>query len=647
MRLVVGIALVSAELCLVGSLLDAQRPGRGSRAPTAAASSVVRAELATILLQSGRYDEAAREFRVLLARDPSNFDHRLGLARALAWGNHPQEAERQLAQLSAKRPATPGLDSLLRAVRDAYDPRALDAAAWVVSDPWYSPYRLALARALAREDMPRLAIAHFDTLLSRPAIGRLPDRGTLLRELADAYVAAGDRLGGAERLRSALAFAPADTVLRHELASMFVDARRYDDARAQYDTLVLQAPSGPLFLERARLRLALGDRAGATSDLWASVGMQPSARAYLLLGDLFRENGDYRGARAMYVAARQGAPNDVRSAVASALAQLDREERPALIAPLVGEDPGWRISEEVAADNLGVAYSELALRRTLAVAAATRIALGATWRELTQHSGARHVDVSGYGAMIGAWQEAAYGPAIGRLEVDGGTVYHPIAGTLGEARGALSAWLFAWQATAEVATGPAYPSLFSVDALLPTTGGRPLTERDATVTIGGPIGVLDVGVRVERSLVSDGNRRLTIDSYLRYPLAGNVFAVYSGAGVAFAQRSTLYWDPQQYTSQAAGIEYAARRARGFSFAARVLPSYALSDEAPSIRSSTPGTATVTRGPITRHTAFQFGAGTEVGYRVHGWEGAGALSYGRGRAGDYQRVGASVTLRMVP
>ena len=59
------------------------------------------------------------------------------------------------------------------------------------------------------------------------------------------------------------------------------------------------------------------------------------------------------------------------------------------------------------------------------------------------------------------------------------------------------------------------------------------------------------------------------------------------------------------------------------------------------------TATVTRGPITRHTAFQFGAGTEVGYRVHGWEGAGALSYGRGRAGDYQRVGASVTLRMVP
>src|SRR2546430_10251645 len=114
MRLVVGIALVSAELCVVGSIVEAQRPARGSRAPTGAASSVVRAELATVLLQSGRYDEAAREFRVLLARDPSNFDYRLGPARALPWGHHPPEAQPELAQLSANRPAPPGLDSLPR-----------------------------------------------------------------------------------------------------------------------------------------------------------------------------------------------------------------------------------------------------------------------------------------------------------------------------------------------------------------------------------------------------------------------------------------------------------------------------------------------------------------------------------------------------
>src|SRR5438094_27554 len=191
------------------------------------------------------------------------------------------------------------------------------------------------------------------------------------------------------------------------------------------------------------------------------------------------------------------------------------------------------------------------------------------------------------------------------------------------------------------------PSLFSVDALLPPAGGPALTERDAAVTLGGPIGALDIGVRGERSLISDGNRRLTIDTYLRYSLGGNVFAVYSASGVAFAQRSALYWDPDRYATHAAGLEYAVHHARGWSLTARVLPSYASSDEARIISPLTPGDGTVTRGSITHRTAFQFGAAAEAGYRAHGWEAAGALSYGRGRAGDYQRAGASITVRMVP
>src|SRR5438309_2308662 len=114
MRLLLRTAMLGAGLCLTGSLAHAQRAKRSSRAPAAPNGSAVRAELATVLLQSGRYDEAAREFRRLLVGDPNNFDYRLGLAHALAWGDHPREAERELAQLAAKRPGTPGLDSLLR-----------------------------------------------------------------------------------------------------------------------------------------------------------------------------------------------------------------------------------------------------------------------------------------------------------------------------------------------------------------------------------------------------------------------------------------------------------------------------------------------------------------------------------------------------
>jgi tetratricopeptide (TPR) repeat protein len=584
---------------------------------------------------------------VLLAADPNNFDYRLGLAHALAWGDHPREAEPEIARLVARRPGTPGLDSLLRAVRDAYDPRAVDAAQWVASDPFYSPYRLALARALVREHMPHLAITHYDTLLLRPVVGTVPDRGVLLREVADAYVVAGDRLGGAERLRGALALAPTDTTLRHALAAMLVDARRYEDARAQYDTLIQQEPSAGLFLDRARLRLSLGDRAGAEADLWASVGLRPSGDAYLLLGDLFRERGDYRAARSMYVAARQGASPEVRTAVSAALAQMNREERPSMVAPLVGDDPGWLVNESGAADNLGVVYSALTLQRTLPVTSGTRVSLGAEWRQLAERTAARRVDVSGFGATAGAWQELGYGPLLGRLQVDGGGIYHPLGGTFGEARGALSAWLSAWQATFELMTAPAYPSLFSVDALVPSTGGRGLTERDAAVTVGGPIGAFDVGTAWQRSQLSDGNERTTVDASLRYSLGGNLFAVYALNSVAFADRSPLYWDPDQYTAQSAGLEFAVRPARGFSFVARMLPSYAISDEAPAIGAGVRGAPSLTRGPLARHQAWQFGGGAELGYRVHGWETAGAVSYGRGRAGDYQRVSASVTVRMVP
>src|SRR4051812_20747345 len=310
----------------------ARQPKRVRQSSTSSGSIGVRAELAAVLLQSERYDEAAREYRALLAREPSSFDYRLGLAHALAWGNHPREAERELVQLIAKRPGASGLDSLLRTVRDAFDPRAIDAAQWVASDPLYSPYRLALARALAREKMYQLAIVHFDTLLMRVPVGRIPDRGTLLREMADAYISAGDRPGAAERIRAALALAPADTALRHTLASMLADSRHFTDAEAQYDTLIAQLPSAPLLIERAQLRLSLGNRAGAETDLWSAVGLQPTASAYLLLGDLYRERGDYRGARSMYTAARQGASAEIRTALAAGLAQLDREERPAMLA---------------------------------------------------------------------------------------------------------------------------------------------------------------------------------------------------------------------------------------------------------------------------------------------------------------------------
>src|SRR5207237_10254245 len=133
-----------------------------------------------------------------------------GLARSLAWSNHPREAEPQLHWLVARSPGDTLLVSMLRLARDAYDPTAADAARWVAEEPTYAPYRLALARADVRERRYGLAAGAFDTLLAttpRPTLSQV-------REAASAHASAGDSLGSARLLARALAQSSGDVSLR-------------------------------------------------------------------------------------------------------------------------------------------------------------------------------------------------------------------------------------------------------------------------------------------------------------------------------------------------------------------------------------------------------------------------------------------------
>jgi hypothetical protein len=129
----------------------------------------IRAEMAAVLLQSQRYAEAASEYRVLLASDPTNTTYRLGLARALAWGDRPREAERELMALVALRRGAPSaaLDSMLLSTRSQLKPSSEEAHGWLNEQPRNVQYRLMLARALARERRNDAALAHYDSLVLR------------------------------------------------------------------------------------------------------------------------------------------------------------------------------------------------------------------------------------------------------------------------------------------------------------------------------------------------------------------------------------------------------------------------------------------------------------------------------------------------
>jgi hypothetical protein len=146
----------------------------------------IRAEMASVLLQSKRYDEAAREYRVLLAYSPRSYSHRLNLVRALMWGNRPREAERELMVLITQRGREPGLESMLLDTRQQLRPSADEAAAWQRDRPQSLEYRRILARALARERRSSDALAQYDTLIRlRPSPAHFLERAYVHVERRD------------------------------------------------------------------------------------------------------------------------------------------------------------------------------------------------------------------------------------------------------------------------------------------------------------------------------------------------------------------------------------------------------------------------------------------------------------------------------
>jgi tetratricopeptide (TPR) repeat protein len=642
--------VVLAAVC-VASPLGAQR--RVSTTPPSKSSAnmtAVRAELAAVLLQSRKYDEAAREYRALLAHDSANFEYRLGLARALAWGDHPREAEREARALQARHLQIATVDSLLRSVRDAMDPRSSEAAAWVAERPMYAPYRVALARALAHEHLARRAAAQYDTLLMGTSIGPVPDAAMLRRERAQSYIDAHDLVGAAAAYRDILRFSPADTAIRHDLAVILVNGGAKAAGRAQYDTLLAKTPTGQLYSERARLRLATGDTSGAESDLLAALPLGGRAPAYLMLGDLYRHRGDYGPARSMYrIALTQlGGADTAAETVEAAIAQLSREERPvAAFTPDLGDDPGWRFTSDGVTDNLGVHYAASTLRRTGGFADdAVRVGGALLHQYLGERSSARSIDLTAVGAEGSLSGQAAYGPFLGRTGVDAGGLHLPQGRVIPIGTATAVAWLNAWALGLAASTGPAYPTLLTTTALRPLDGADDaITERNVSGMLGGPFGAVDIAVAGEQTWLSDHNRRSTLQAYVRLPLMPGVYVVYSGSRIAFADSSDRYWSPINYVSHAGGLELASHTEHGLSAAIRALPGAAWS------------TAAAPQPPPTRfrdapeqdvihRTVFQMNGGGDLTWRDPSWEGYAAVTYGRGRSGDYRRVEATLGFRVL-
>ena len=627
------IILLLASLALVA---DASAVAQQSiPQPAARSPRAIRSEYASVLLRSKRYREAAAEYRKLVASDRNNVEYRLGLARALAWGEQHRAAEGELRWLASRRPRDRDIAEMLRSVRASFAPTVREAEAWVRESPSYVPYRLALARALVREGKASAALPHYDMLVH--SSGNV----ALLREAAAAYSRARERRRAVSVLERATQLAPADRALQRDYARALAAAGDRREAIAQYDVLVSTAPAAEVLLERGRLRASMRNDEEAERDIDAAVALKPTAAAYVAQGDLYRWRGEFARARESYRRARELAPAD--RAIANKLADLSREERPAIASPLGSADQrGWQLTTEFLGDNAGFRYGSLRARAGFALTSAAVLSVGAEQRRVGSVRSAPSAYINGFGGDVGLTLASQHGRVSGRM----GALQHAGVSDVPFGSVTIAAWWRAWSAALDLIGGPAYPSLSTFDALSPppvdaTQLPKPLRANQAALTLTGALGPVDLALIAEGARLSDGNDRTTIQTRVRYPLSRRAAAVYGVSDMKFSERSDLYWDPYRYTAHGLGLEYATARDRGMIFRTRALAGFARSLELDSA-----GTVPPTGVIAPTYDMYMSGEG-ELGYRGRRWETVIGVSYGRGRSDGYQRFGGTALVRFVP
>ena len=590
----------------------------------------VRAEYAGALVAADRLDEAAAQYRAILRERPDDRAIRLALAQALAWGGHPRDAERELVRLAAGAAGDTLVVRLLHETRAAFEPTAAEARRWVADFPARTPYRLALARALAREGRLGEAAAQLDTVLLAEATP------PLLREAAGLRAMLGDSLASARLLGRAVALAPADTALLRAWAEALAWSGQDSAAIEAWTRLMHLAPSGEAFLARGRLHLFAGDDERAEADLLHAAPLV-GYEAWAQLGDLYRWRGDHAAAIHAYRQALAARPNDP-----AVLASLRAAERERVLADRWGggETVGWVADASFAEDNTGFLLVEAGVHRGFEIGRDMTASLGAVQRRVS-HRFPRDDERYVYGYAVQGAVSRWFGRS--QLRVHGGVARYADLAPLFEGGASVATTVGDVRVTASAAQAPAYPLLMTTRSLVDwsqagLTTSDPLLARQAQLALALPLGDAEIAAVLAQLWLSDGNRRTAVQADVRYPVGSGFSLLYSGGTLGYAHRADGYWDPTRYTSHAAGVEYARHRGEGFSVAARVLPGIARSREVvPVVDDSV---FVLDRGRV-----GQLSTSAEVGWRSGRWGIEAGVGYGRGREGDYQSLRGSITVRI--
>ena len=599
------------------------------------ADRAIRTEYAQALLWSARYPEAAEEFRQLVKSDDADRTARLGLARALAWSDRAAEAEPLLTRLWAESPRDTTLRLLLRSTRANLQPSSATAERWIAADDDHWPYRLMLARAYASEGRFTEAAAAFDAVLADSV------SVSLLTEAAGVRAAGMDSTGTAALRGRALALAPNDVNLREQYAQSLAwsgDRRR---AIAEYTRLIAIRDDAERRLARGQLYLYLNEESAALEDLERSSRMRPTYDALAAVGDLYRWRGDYPRSREAYNRALELRAGDSR--VLAALTLLRTAERASLAQTDVADEPGWTLGGGYAEDNAGFLLLRARAAFGFSAGRKTNASFAVEQRRISHRSArAPETFLTGYSV------EGAVQHFFKRLQLGagGGIARHALVADMPFGHALAATALGPVMVTFRMASGPAYPDLWSFSTLFRSSADegidRPVRARTLRATAGTRVGRATVELSAEQMRLADRNTRRSVSVMVRQPVSRAFRIIYSAGTLQWSGGSPTYWDPRTYSHQAVGIEAARNVGSRMSVSARALAGVARTAERVPLA---PGAA-----PIGSSWAPQFSGGVDATYRSKSFDITAGAGYGRGapREGGvppYQALNGSLRVRI--
>lgn len=546
----------------------------------------LRHELARLYMWAERYPEATVELRRLVAAAPDVGRYRLDLARVLFWDDRPAEAREVLAAMPADAPEAAEAAALDRELA-----RLLTPPPEPEPDP---PTLVERARAAAVEEDLRAAAGLYDR-----AVAEAPGDSALARERIDFIQY---RL---EDLRAAIVALEAyearfglDADGRYRLAQLYVWTGRYDEARRELAALVRDHP----------------DRA----DAWG------------LLGDAYRYADERGAARAAYERALALEPAQTHAV--AGLAELDRLRAETIAArEPVGYGPSASLFTDSddflrldLAGSLGHVGPELAFDVT------------AGWRRLEGRdlAGALREDEGTFAELEAArwWSEASLRTAA-RIGIDhldtGGT--EPTFG-LSVARFARSGASL----SLDYEHGPGYQHTYTLESAVAEVSADRV-EVAAVTPLGEAWGL---SALAEATWLAGGgatNTRFggaaTLTRRLGPWLSADVGTRLLGfTDPAPAPGRRLYWDPELFWANTAGLTLGTAPADGLGVRLRLSGGAAWADE---------------RDAAEAGWIPQYGAEAGLSWRSDRTVLDAETFYRRGREDEYSSFGAALTLRIRP